>query len=467
MICKDGFSSYWHAASHTKRYTHHVSLSVFAQIEYHKKTKTTSTTDDDEIESMEDFDSDSEEDFDEVNRSSDTSAAQARRGKDMQGIPWDRLQFTREGYRENRLKQYRNYENLNVPHEELEKEFLQVRKEGKFYEFRHNTRFVKPTVVHFQIRNLLWATSKHDVYLVHNSSVLHWSPLTRTRAEVLNVSGPIVPDPEVQRNSSALQPVMGQVQIISMCVRDNLLVAGGFHGELVCKFLDRPGVSFCTTITFDENAITNAVEVYEDSSGGMRLMSSNNDRFVRIFDVEKFDMLRKFHFPWPVNHTSVSPDNKVVLVVGDNPDALLADSQTGKVFATLRGHLDYSFASAWHPDGYVFATGNQDTCCRLWDVRNLGSSLAVLNGRIGAIRSLRFTADGQFLAMSEPADFVHIFDVKRDFKCAQEIDFFGEIAGISFSPDTEALFIGVSDSTYGSVLEYKRYHANAYLNSMW
>ncbi len=26
---------------------------------------------------------------------------------------------------------------------------------------------------------------------------------------------------------------------------------------------------------------------------------------------------------------------------------------------TLKGHLDYSFAVAWHPNGVVFATGNQ------------------------------------------------------------------------------------------------------------
>ena len=45
---------------------------------------------------------------------SDTSAAQARRGKDIQGIPWDRLSITREKYRQTRLEQYKNYE--NIPH---------------------------------------------------------------------------------------------------------------------------------------------------------------------------------------------------------------------------------------------------------------------------------------------------------------------------------------------------------------
>lgn len=42
----------------------------------------------------------------------DTTAAQARRGKDIQGIPWDRLSITREKYRQTRLEQYKNYENI-------------------------------------------------------------------------------------------------------------------------------------------------------------------------------------------------------------------------------------------------------------------------------------------------------------------------------------------------------------------
>ena len=43
-----------------------------------------------------------------------TTAAQARSGKDIQGIPWDRHSITREKYRQTRLEQYRNYE--NIPH---------------------------------------------------------------------------------------------------------------------------------------------------------------------------------------------------------------------------------------------------------------------------------------------------------------------------------------------------------------
>jgi hypothetical protein len=42
----------------------------------------------------------------------DTTAEQYALGKDLQGIPWQNLQFTREHYRTTRIKQYNNYTNV-------------------------------------------------------------------------------------------------------------------------------------------------------------------------------------------------------------------------------------------------------------------------------------------------------------------------------------------------------------------
>lgn len=39
----------------------------------------------------------------------------------------------------------------------------------------------------------MWATSKHDVYLMSHYSVVHWSALTRDKFEVMNVSGRVAP----------------------------------------------------------------------------------------------------------------------------------------------------------------------------------------------------------------------------------------------------------------------------------
>ncbi|KAJ6967482.1 hypothetical protein NC653_035637 [Populus alba x Populus x berolinensis] len=102
----------------------------------------------------------------------------------------------------------------------------------------------------------------------------------------------------------------------------------------------------------------------------------------------------------------------------------MVDPQTGKV--------DFSFASAWHPEGRIFATGNQD------------KTLSFL----GCLKLVKF------MAMEEPADFCMC--MIRRFEKEQEIDLFGEISVVSFSPDTESLFIGVWDRNYGSLFQYNR-----------
>ncbi|XP_004294875.1 PREDICTED: uncharacterized WD repeat-containing protein C2A9.03-like [Fragaria vesca subsp. vesca] len=404
------------------------------------------------------------DEFDYANsKVADTTAAQARRGKDIQGIPWDRLSITREKYRQTRLEQYKNYENIPNSGEGSGKDCDITKKGSTYYEFRRNARSVKSTILHFQLRNLVWATSKHDVYLMSHFSVIHWSSISCSKSEVLNVSGHVAPS---EKHPGSLLEGFTQTQVSTLAVKDKLLVAGGFQGELICKHLDRPGVSFCSRTTYDENAITNAVDIYDSPSGAVHFTASNNDCGVRDFDMEKFQLSKHFRFPWPVNHTSLSPNGKLLVIVGDNPDGMLVDSQTGKTVRALSGHLDFSFASAWHPDGVTFATGNQDKTCRVWDVRNLSKSVAVLKGNLGAIRSIRYTSDGRYMMMAEPADFVHVYDVKSGYEKEQEIDFFGEISGISFSPDTESLFIGVWDRTYGSLLEYGRRRDYSYLDSL-
>ncbi|KAL0691204.1 hypothetical protein Bca4012_090883 [Brassica carinata] len=93
-------------------------------------------------------------------------------------------------------------------------------------------------------------------------------------------------------------------------------------------------------------------------------------------------------------HASLSPNGKLLAIIGDNPEGLIVDPNSGKTLETLSGHVDYSFASAWHPDGTTLSTGNQDKTCRVWDIRNLSQALAVLKGNIGAIRSIRYTSVG-------------------------------------------------------------------------
>ncbi|KAG5555638.1 hypothetical protein RHGRI_006329 [Rhododendron griersonianum] len=415
---------------------------------------------------VEELDEDLETLTQENNKMAGTSPAQARKGKDIQEIPWEWLNITREKYRQTRLEQYKNYEDIPQSGARSEKDCKVTIKGGMYYEFRRNSRSVKSTIPHFQCRNLVWATSKQDVYFMSHFSVTHWSALTCNKTEVLNFSGHVAP---CEKHPGSRVEGFTQTKVSTIAVKDRLLVAGGFQGELICKNLDRPGVCFCTrtcTTYDDNNAPTNVVEIYSTQSGAVHLTVANNDGGVRDFDMEKFQLSKHFSFPWPVNHTSMSPDGKLRIIVGDNPEGMLVDSGTGKMVASLVGHLDFLSASAWHPNGLTFATGNQDKTCRIWDARNLSKSVVALKGNLGAIRSIRYSSDGRFMAMAEPADFVHVFDTKSGYEKEQEIDFFGEISGMSFSPDTESLFIGVCDPTYGSLLEFGRRRNNSCSDSI-
>jgi WD40 repeat protein len=143
----------------------------------------------------------------------------------------------------------------------------------------------------------------------------------------------------------------------------------------------------------------------------------------------RLDMVRPVQFATTYNFlihcqcSAISGDKRILCAVGDSTDSILADAQSGEgtilcfsylcltfayyrrahtvtmpVIKVLHGHIDYSFACCWSPDGRYLATGNQDKTTRIYDIRNLSETLHVLRANLGAIRSLHFSNDGCYLA---------------------------------------------------------------------
>lgn len=77
----------------------------------------------------------------------------------------------------------------------------------------------------------------------------------------------------------------------------------------------------------------------------------------------------KFDCEWPVNLAVAGPcgsaggtggGGSLVAMVGDYPESCVIDLRSNARVATLAGHLDFTFAAAWHPDQpHTLATGNQ------------------------------------------------------------------------------------------------------------
>ena len=391
-----------------------------------------------------------------------------------------------------RMKQFRNYVNLreavDAAAPALKRECVPTSRDGRFFAFARNSRSVRPSIVHFQLRNLVWATSPSDVYTACDARIVHWNGVAREKATVLDLSGEPWAPPLGPPGPGAAGPLGGgRVQVGTCTVAHGLAVAGGFNGEVVVKPLTTGTTSTgaarsllprCSPaafrVTLSDNGITNGIEVVPSpgTGGGLpgdppgvpaSLLVANNDNAVRLFDAATLARTADWALDWAANWATACPAAApgpaagLVAIVGDDPAALLADGASGRAVARLAGHADYSFAAAWHPGGTLLATGNQDTTARVWDVRRLGGpALATLAGAMGAVRSLRWSPDGRFLAAAEPADFVRVFDAAAGFERAQEIDLFGEVAGIAFSPGGDRFFVGVSDATYSSLLQFNR-----------
>lgn len=369
------------------------------------------------------------------------TAEQVANGVDVQGIPWDTMPFSRADYRATRLTdQARNRESLDF-HDGPSYHLKDPRRGARYYDFFSSARSVKCSIVHFQLRNLAWATSNHDVYVMYDGSVFHWDAAMKRKSKVMDLNG-----------SETFSSGLGNIQISTMIAKDDLVIAGGFYGEMVAKNMTSGAIIHNKRITNDDNAITNAIDIFDRS-----ILTSNNDCYVRCFDIETFQRKSAFSFGSPVNHATRQPDGKLVVVAGDDNVVQVIDGESGQRVSQLHGHSHFSFATGWHPNGRLFATGSQDKTCRVWDARNMSQYISVLGAHMGAVRSLRFTSCGRFMAMAEPRDFVHIYDVNRGlFDTCQEIDLFGEIAGIALSPCAEGLFVAVSDRLYSCLLEYER-----------
>ena len=142
----------------------------------------------------------------------------------------------------------------------------------------------------------MWATSKHDVYLISNDSLMHWSSISRNLSEVLNFSGRIVPTEKCAGN---LLEGLTLTQISTMAVKKRSVVAGGFQGELI--FWTSQGLASVQEPLMMDNAITNAIEIYGSASCGPRFMEANNDWCEGVRH-GKISANEPLPFPWPRLH---------------------------------------------------------------------------------------------------------------------------------------------------------------------
>ncbi|KAJ1882570.1 hypothetical protein LPJ57_000852, partial [Coemansia sp. RSA 486] len=374
------------------------------------------------------------------------TAGDLRRGYDMQGYKWQGLEDHWLHYMGYRRSVYPQFQGIIHNVNDVRQQARVPELVNDLYSFRYSAlgEGFRSQINHFQLRDLVWATSSYDVFFWHADGVHRWNPWMRSRECIVS-----------------RRRMPHGFRLSALCADNGMVFAGDHRGRFfVAPLWDSDAENrYPVSIGKLGGDIINHATPGPSSGGAQTVLAAHNSGFLHTIDAETLQIARSRSFEWAVNSCAQTSDGRMQCVVGDDTAGLVIDARApdhSPPVARLEGHFDYSFSCAFSPDSRLVATGCQDTAVRVFDMRRPDSALAMFCGHIGAMRSVQFSSCGKFLAAAEPADYVHIYDM-HGFSQAQDIELMGEIAGATFSPDSGCLFIGVADALHGSgMIEFNR-----------
>ena len=367
---------------------------------------------------------------------------------DFQGIDWTARNTTRAAVRARRVEY--ETERLSPLEKGLRRVIRPTASTDSFFRFRRNNLAHRAFVPHYQLRNILAATSRNDVFYVAGKKVF--------RAD---------PDGTEPLLLTDLHKRIGPESLLTtLAAQDDTLITGAFDGEyaithLASAYGTPPTVGRTSLCTGPEKSrIVNHLHLFPSrlTSSPQAVFCSNNSH-LQILDCTTNTFTHSFAYPDSPNCAATSPDGRLRVVVGDFRETLITNADTGRPFETLKAHHDAAFACAWADDGIHVATAAQDATLVVWDARYWTRPLTVMTSQLSIPRSLHFSPLGsggpRVLVSAEADDYVNIIDAVG-WESKQVCDFFGPIGGVALTPDGQSLFVANTERRFGGVVEMER-----------
>ncbi|KAF2627995.1 WD40 repeat-like protein [Macroventuria anomochaeta] len=367
---------------------------------------------------------------------------------DYQGIDWSIRNTTRSSVRSKRREC--EEERLSPSLKETRTQWTPpIHNTDNFFSFRRNITSHRAYFPHFQLRNVLAATSRNDVFYAAGQKVLRTDAEGSPAEAVIDLS-----------KKTALDG-----SITTIATLNDVLIAGAFEGEYAITDLSSTTGTPCTfgrTSDFasdTKSKIVNHLHLFESrTTHHPQGVLCSNDHRLRILDCATNTFTHDFQYSAAVNCSATSPNGRMRVVVGDFQETLITNAETGRPFETLKTHTDDSFACAWADDGIHVATAAQDSTIVVWDARYWDKPLTVLTSELSIPRALRFSPVGsgpRVLIAAEADDYINVINAQT-FESKQVFDFFGPLGGVTFTPDGQSLFVANGERRFGGIIELER-----------
>lgn len=391
---------------------------------------------------------------------------------DFQGLNWESMETTRAAARRRRRHTYRNYVNqegsddwtvsgiacravrpaeaiANIACQQQPKwEDRCIPSKDSFVRFRRMNFRPDVSLAHFQLRSVLACPSRTKAYYSSPGGITRMNLASKKADLVMNLRE---------------FPALGGV-ISTLDADCGVLMGGTFNGDYCLKSLDSDDKEFSEG-QISPDGITNHLKIHMPRRSSRPVASiASNDRCFRVLDIETEKLTSQTMYPFALNCSALSPDRRLRVLVGDNPDVLITNADTGEILQRLEGHSDYGFACDWSDDGWTVATGFQDKAVKIWDARRwcnssgVSTPLCTIRSEMAGVRGLRFSPQGSgkpILVAAEEADCINVIDAQT-FCTKQTIEVFSEIGGVAFTNEGQDLNVLCCDTHRGGLLQLER-----------
>uniref|UniRef100_A0A670K7B8 Katanin p80 WD40 repeat-containing subunit B1 n=1 Tax=Podarcis muralis TaxID=64176 RepID=A0A670K7B8_PODMU len=184
-------------------------------------------------------------------------------------------------------------------------------------------------------------------------------------------------------------------------------------------------------------------------SSGRLLATGGDDCRVNIWSINKPNCIMSLTgHTTPVESVKINTNEELIVAGSQSGSIRIWDLEAAKILRTLMGHKANICSLDFHPFGGFVASGSMDTNIKV-RLLSLPHSLHVyfITGHTQAVRCLRFSPDGKWLASSADDHTVKLWDLAAGKIMFEFTGHTGPVNVVEFHPNEYLLASGSSDRT--------------------